>query len=64
MNLITLKLFQLGIKDPDSEIEDAGSSSLMRASVAMNDYNKFKAGLPQELHLTLEGDYLVLLRKP
>ena len=41
-----LEVISAGIKDPDSEIEDAGSSSLMRASVAMNDYNKFRAGLP------------------
>ena len=41
-----LEVVSAGVKDPDSEVEDAGSSALMRASVAMDDFTKFKAGLP------------------
>lgn len=35
-----------GMKDPDSDVEDPGSSALMRTSVAMGDFEKFKIGLP------------------
>lgn len=41
-----LEVVSAGVKDPDSEVEDVGSSALMRASVAMDDFTKFKAGLP------------------
>jgi hypothetical protein len=41
-----IEVVSSGSKDPDSEIEDPGSSALMRTSVAMNDYDRFRMGLP------------------
>ncbi len=35
-----------GVKDPDSDIEDPGSSAMMRTAAAMGDYEKFATGLP------------------
>lgn len=41
-----LEVITAGVKDPDSEVESPGSSALMKAAVAMNDFYKFEAGLP------------------
>jgi hypothetical protein len=35
-----------GVKDPDSEVETAGSSALMRAAAAIEDFSRFSTGLP------------------
>lgn len=35
-----------GVKDPDSEIESPGSSSMMRAAASVGDYDRFAQGLP------------------
>jgi hypothetical protein len=40
-----------GVKDPDSEIESPGSSSMMRASAAMGDFQAFSQGLPSGMKL-------------
>lgn len=40
-----------GVKDPDSEIESPGSSSMMRASAAMGDFQAFSRGLPSNMKL-------------
>lgn len=38
-----------GVKDPDSEIETAGSSALMRAAAAIGDFARFSTGLPSTM---------------
>jgi len=38
-----------GVKDPDSEIETAGSSALMRAAAAIGDFSRFSTGLPSTM---------------
>lgn len=40
-----------GVKDPDSEIESPGSSSMMRASAAMGDFQAFSQGLPSNMKI-------------
>lgn len=40
-----------GSVDPDGDIKNTGSSALMRASVAMNDFEKFTAGLPSGMDI-------------
>lgn len=44
-----LEVITAGVKDPDSEVESPGSSALMKAAVAMNDFYKFGAGLPTSM---------------
>lgn len=44
-----IEVIPAGIKDPDSEIETPGSSSMMRTSAAIGDYEKFIMGLPSQL---------------
>ena len=46
-----IEVISSGAKDPDSEIEDPGSAALMRASAAVNDFDKFQAGLPTGMNL-------------
>lgn len=41
-----IEVISAGIKDPDSEIENPGSSAMMRTSAAIGDYEKFTQGLP------------------
>ncbi len=44
-----IEVIPSGVKDPDSEIETPGSSSMMRAFAAMNDYQGFSQGLPSNM---------------
>jgi len=46
-----IEVVSSGIKDPDSDIETAGSSSMMRTAAAMGDYEKFSAGLPPSMKI-------------
>ena len=41
-----IEVIPSGIKDPDSEVETLGSSALMRAAAAVDDFEKFIMGLP------------------
>jgi hypothetical protein len=41
-----IEVISAGIKDPDSEIEDPGSSANMRASASIGDYGSFSQGIP------------------
>lgn len=58
-----IEVISAGVKDPDSEVEDPGSSALMRASVAMNDYERFKAGLPKGISNDITGQLFDSLKK-
>jgi hypothetical protein len=42
----SIEVIPSGVKDPDSEVETPGSSALMRASAAVDDFDKFVMGLP------------------
>lgn len=42
----SIQVVSAGIKDPDSEIEDPGSSAKMRTSAAVGDYAAFIQGIP------------------
>ena len=37
----TLEVIPSGVKDPDSEVENPGSSAMMRAAAAVGDFQKF-----------------------
>ncbi len=41
-----IEVITSGSKDPDSEIESLGSSSMMRTAAAIKDFERFSAGLP------------------
>jgi hypothetical protein len=58
-----IEVVSAGVKDPDSEVEDPGSSALMRAAVAMDDYEKFKAGVPAVLSDEIKGQLFSSLKK-
>lgn len=38
-----------GVKDPDSDIENPGSSAMMRAAAATGDFERFVTGLPSNM---------------
>lgn len=38
-----------GVKDPDSDIEDPGSSAMMRAAAATGNFERFVTGLPSSM---------------
>ena len=59
----SIEVVSSGMKDPDSDVEDPGSSSLMRTSVAMNDFDKFKIGLPPGVDTGLSKQMFDTLRK-
>jgi len=42
----SIEVIPSGVKDPDSEVETPGSSALMRAAAAVDDFDKFVMGLP------------------
>jgi hypothetical protein len=46
----SIEVIPSGVKDPDSEVETPGSSALMRAAAAVNDYDKFIMGLPSSVN--------------
>lgn len=58
-----LEVITAGVKDPDSEIESPGSSALMKAAVAMNDFYKFEAGLPTEMDPVEKKELFNTLKK-
>jgi hypothetical protein len=45
----TLEVIPSGVKDPDSEVENPGSSAMMRAAAAVGDFQKFSTGLPPKM---------------
>ena len=59
----SLEVITAGVKDPDSEIESPGSSALMKAAVAMNDFYKFEAGLPTEMDSEEKKELFNTLKK-
>ena len=46
-----IEVVSSGVKDPDSDVETAGSSSMMRTAAALGDYEKFSAGLPPSMKI-------------
>lgn len=58
-----IEVVSAGVKDPDSEVEDPGSSALMRAAVAMNDYERFQAGLPTGISNDVKQQLFASLKK-
>lgn len=45
-----LEVIPSGVKDPDSEVENPGSSAMMRAAAAVGDFQKFSTGLPPKMN--------------
>jgi hypothetical protein len=58
-----IEVISSGSKDPDSEVEDPGSSALMRAAAAVNDFDKFQAGLPTGMNSSLKQKLFDSLKK-
>ncbi len=58
-----IEVVSSGTKDPDSEVEDPGSSALMRAAAAVNDFDKFQAGLPSGMNSGLKQKLFNSLKK-
>ena len=58
-----IEVVSSGSKDPDSEVEDPGSSALMRAAAAVNDFDKFQAGLPSGMNSGLKEKLFNSLKK-
>lgn len=58
-----LEVITAGVKDPDSEIENPGSSALMKAAVAVNDFDRFQAGLPSSMDENEKEEMFATLRK-
>jgi hypothetical protein len=58
-----LEVITAGVKDPDSEVESPGSSALMKAAVAMNDFYKFEAGLPNGMSRNEKEEMFNTIRK-
>jgi hypothetical protein len=52
-----------GVKDPDSEVETPGSSSMMRAAAAIGDFERFSAGLPEKLNRKYKEEFFNTLAK-
>jgi len=48
----SIEVVSSGIKDPDGDIEGAGSSAMMRTAAAMGDYEKFSTGLPPSMRIS------------
>jgi hypothetical protein len=46
-----IQVVSSGVKDPDSDAEDPGSSAMMRAAAAIGDIEKFFTGLPSNMKL-------------
>lgn len=44
-----IEVVSSGVKDPDSEVESPGSSSMMRAAAAIGDFERFSAGIPEKI---------------
>lgn len=44
-----LEVIPSGVKDPDSEVENPGSSAMMRTAAAVGDFEKFSTGLPTNM---------------
>lgn len=44
-----LEVIPSGVKDPDSEVENPGSSAMMRTAAAVGDFDKFSTGLPEKM---------------
>lgn len=47
----SIQVISAGVKDPDSDMEGAGSSAMMRTAAAMGDYGKFSSGLPATMKI-------------
>lgn len=41
-----IEVITSGVRDPDSEIENPGSSAMMRTAAALQDFERFSTGLP------------------
>jgi len=52
-----------GVKDPDSEVETAGSSALMRAAAAIGDFARFSTGLPPTMKKGEQKEMFNTIRK-
>jgi hypothetical protein len=47
-----IQVVSSGVKDPDSDTEDPGSSAMMRAAAATGDIQRFSTGLPNNMKVT------------
>lgn len=46
-----LEVISSGIRDPDTQVESPGSSSMMRAAASIGDFEKFSQGLPSTMKM-------------
>jgi hypothetical protein len=46
-----IEVISSGVKDPDSDVESAGSSAMMRTAAAVGDYERFATGLPVSMKI-------------
>jgi hypothetical protein len=47
-----IEVISSGVKDPDSDVESAGSSAMMRTAAAVGDYERFATGLPASMKIS------------
>jgi hypothetical protein len=47
-----IQVVSSGVKDPDSDSEDPGSSAMMRTAAAVGDIQRFSTGLPNNMKVT------------
>ena len=52
-----------GVKDPDSEVETAGSSALMRAAAAIGNFDRFSTGLPPTMKKSEQKEMFNTIRR-
>jgi len=45
-----IEVITSGVRDPDSEVENPGSSAMMRTAAALQDYERFSTGLPPNMN--------------
>ncbi len=58
-----IEVVSSGVKDPDSDVETVGSSSMMRTAAALGDYEKFSAGLPPSMKVSEKEEMFNTLSK-
>lgn len=58
-----LEVIPSGVKDPDSEVENPGSSAMMRTAAAVGDFEKFSTGLPQKMKKSEKEEIFMAVSK-
>lgn len=58
-----LEVIPSGVKDPDSEVENPGSSAMMRTAAAVGDFDKFSTGLPEKMRTSDKQELFATVSK-